>query len=327
MKMKNCRYNFNFAPVRMAVMVMVVLMATSLLGTPAFAQEDPCQNVISVAKQDYQRGLFDEASFRLSACISRQSLSPAQEKEAYLLLGQIYYANLEEEKARDSVRHLLERDPSVELNPAEHKRGFIDLVSEVMTEMKQQVPPPPPAPVRRQGYWLSAGIGPAEGNIRCDCPLVNAVISDDDPWKGGPAGSFSISMGGTVNPKLQLGGELNHWQRAVEDNNRTSSITFLSFVARYYPSESGNFFLKGGIGIGGAVLENNVVKLEAGGAGLQFGLGYDILLGIDKKMALTPFMNLNVLYADEDVAVVENIRLRGPSEPSYFQLGLAFTLL
>ncbi len=325
--MKNCKYTLHSPLFRLPVVAMLILVFTgaSVFSIRAYAQEEACLTAVQKAKQDYQRGLFDEASFRLSTCISRQTLTPEQEKEAYLLLGQIYYANLEEEKARDSVRHLLERDPSVELDPAEHKRGFIDLVSEVMTEMKQEVVQPPP--VRRRGYWLSVGLGPAEGNIRCDCPLVNAVISEDDPWKGGPAGSFSISMGGTVNPKLQLGGELNHWQRSVEGNNRTSSITFLSFVARYYPSEAGNFFLKGGFGIGGAVLENNVVKLEAGGAGLQFGLGYDILLGADKKVALTPFMNLNVLYADEDVQVVENIRLRGPSEPSYFQLGLAFTLL
>lgn len=306
---------------------MVLFVASALLAPPAYAQADPCENVVEMAKQDYQRGLFDEASFRLSTCITRKALSPAQEKEAYLLLGQIYYANLEVEKARDSVRHLLEQDPSLELNPEEHKRGFIDLVTEVMHEMQAQVVEPPPPPVRRQGFWLSFGIGPAEGNIRCDCPLVNAVISEDDPWKGGPAGSFSLSLGGTVSPQLQLGAELSQWSRSVDENNRTSSIAFLSFVARYYPSATGNFFLKGGFGVGGATLENNAVKLQAGGAGLHFGLGYDILLGREKKLALTPFMSLNVLYADEDVVVVENIRLRGPSDPSFFQLGLAFTVL
>ena len=305
--------------------LLAVLFASAPLASQyAWAQEDPCRNVITAARQDYQRGLFDEASFRLSTCISRRALTAEQEKEAYLLLGQIYYANLEEEKARDSVRHVLERDPSIQLNPEEHKSGFIDLVSEVMQEIQLDLEAPP---VRRSGFWLSVGGGPAEGSIRCDCPLVNAVIADDDPWKGGAAGSFSLAMGGTVNPKLQLGAELNQWSRAVDENDRTSNIAFLSFIAKYYPSETGNFFLKGGFGFGGATLENNVVKLQAGGAGLHFGLGYDILLGREKKMALTPFMNLNVLYADEDVAVVQNVRLRGPSDPSYFQLGLAFTLL
>lgn len=326
--MKNCRYTPKSTPFSPRLVgTLMVLFFLSVTSVPVtYAQNDPCQNIVSIATKEYQQGYFDEASIRLKTCIDRKTLSVQQEKEAYLLLGQIFYANLELEKARDSVRTLLEQDPSIELDPQEHKRGFIDLVDEVMKEMNTQAVLPPPT--RRDGFWFSFGLGPAEGSIRCDCPLgINAVLDEDDPWKGGAAGSFYLALGGTISPKLQVGAELNQWARSVDGNNRTSSIAFLSFVARYYPNETGNFFLKGGFGFGGATLENNVVKLQAGGAGLQFGLGYDILLGHAKKLALSPFLNINVLYANEDVVIVENIRLKGPTEPSYIQLGVAFTVL
>lgn len=331
--MNHCRRAPISTPSRQSVLalLMVMLFVLPFVSVEANAQDDPCQGVVPVAKRDYQRGLFDEASFRLTTCISRNALNEKEEKEAYLLLGQIYYAKQELERARDSIRILLEQDPLLELNPEEHKRGFIDLVGEMKQQLNAEVIQSPPSS-RRQGFWFSFGIGPGEGNIRCNCPLLlDALISENDPWKGGAAGSFSLALGGTISPKLQVGAEINQWSREVDGNDRTSAISFLSFVAKYYPNETGNFFLKGGFGFGGATLENNVVKLQSGGAGLHFGLGYDILLGQAKKVAITPYINLNVLYAEEDVQIVNvndnPIRLEGPTEPSYFQLGVAFTVL
>ena len=328
------RFSSEGTPVRIYLYQIALLLAMLVYGsTEALAQqEDPCSSVIEIAKRDYQRGFFDEASFRLSSCISRGALSEEDKREAYLLLGQIYYANLELEKARDSVRALLEEDPSLELTGDEYKSGFVDLFSEVMQEVKAKQsyqPPPPPKPPIRDGFWLSTGFGPAEGNIRCDCPVVNLALPDDHPWKGGPAGSFVLAMGATISPRLQIGGEINVWSRSEENRNNTftSTIGFLSFIAKYYTADTGNFFLKGGIGFGSATLENDDIELQAGGAGLQFGLGYDILLGPNKKVALTPVMNLNVLYVDENIVVLDNIRLEGPAEPSFFQVGLTFTWL
>ena len=166
------------------------------------------------------------------------------------------------------------------------------------------------------------------------------------PWNGGgSAGSFTLALGGTPNSKLQLGAELSQWQRSVDidGNESISTIASLSFIAKYYPNASGNFFLKGGAGIGASALERevgdrtNTFKLEASGLGMQFGLGFDILLGQQQKVALTPFINLSVLYVEEDVQFlqiqnvelerIDTIRFSGPENPSFFQLGLAFTLL
>ncbi len=327
--MKTCRYIPESTPSPFFLFLIVFLCLCIWGGSNAFAQQtDVCAGALAAAKKDYQSGLFDKASFRLSSCISRKAFDAVSEKAAYLLLGQIYHANLEEEKARNSVRLLLEQDPSLELNPQEHKQEFIDFVDDVLSEMHNEEAAKPRS--NRRGFWLSAGLGPAEGNIRCDCPpAIDAAIPDDHPWKGGSSGSLVLAAGGTVSPKLQLGGEISVWSRSREgvNNTFTSTIAFLSFIAKYYPGESGNFFLKGGVGFGSAALENDTIKLQSGGAGLEFGLGYDFHIGRDKKMAISPIMNLNVLYAAEDVVFVNNFRLQGPTEPSFFQVGVAVTFL
>ena len=292
-------------------------------GVPAITSaQSPCDKVLGIAEREYQEGYFNEASSRLYACLDRNAFNGLQEKSAYLLLGKIHYANLEEEKARDSVRTLLEQDPALELNPQEHKPGFVDLVREVMSEMESLKPPA----TMRSGFWLSFGIGPGEGNIECSCPLPN-----DDVWRGGSSGSGYIALGGTVSPNLQLGGEITTWARQNDNQNRSSNIALLSFVARYYPSASGNFFLKGGIGVGAGRLEANVqnvsLRLESGGLGLQFGLGYDAVVGKARKFAITPSLTLAAVFAEEDVLVIDGNRLGGPANPSFLQIGIGVTWL
>ncbi|MBX2823022.1 MAG: autotransporter domain-containing protein [Rhodothermaceae bacterium] len=307
--------------------------------TTLYAQS-PCEEALRLATEEYDQGYFERATFRLTTCIDSQGLNEVQEKEAYLLLGKIYYANLQIEDAKKSVRMLLSKNPAYELNPEEHKPGFIDLYKEVMLEIvdtKQII-------TSRNGFWIGFGVGPAEGNIQCGCPLgVN--LPDNDPWNGGgSSGSFTLALGGTPNPNLQLGAELSQWQRSVDIDGEksTSTIGMLSFIAKYYPNATGNFFLKGGVGVGTSTLErevgarDNTFKLEGSGMGMQFGLGFDILLGKQQKTALTPYINLSVVYAEEDVQILQfqnaagqldALRFSGPENPSFFQLGLAFTLL
>ena len=309
--------------------------ATTLYGQSA------CEEALRLATEEYDQGFFERATFRLQTCLDSQALNEDQEKEAYLLLGKIYYANLQIEDAKKSVRMLLSKNPAYELDPNEHKKGFIDLYKEVMSEIVETSQPIS----TRNGFWVSLGLGPAEGSVQCGCPR-GVGLQDNDPWNGGgSAGSFTLALGGTLNPKLQLGAELSQWGRSIDINDQesTSTITTLTFIAKYYPSATGNFFLKGGVGVGGSTLEreiagrDNTFKLEGSGLGMQFGLGFDILLGKQRKVALTPYLNLSVLYAEEDVQIlqiqntelqrIDSFRFSGPENPSFFQLGLAFTLL
>ena len=331
-------FRLKILPGQPAMSLALFILLFSMFSTTLHAQS-ACEEALHLAAKEYDEGFFDRATFRIQTCLDSQAFDEAQQKEAYLLLGKIYYANLQIENAKQSVRMLLSQNPAYELNPEEHKPGFIELYQEVMSEIVETSE----VITNRSGFWFKFGIGPAEGNVQCGCPLgVN--LTDNDPWNGGgSAGSFTIAVGGTPNSKLQLGAELSQWGRSVviDGEESTSTIGMISFISKYYPSASGNFFLKGGVGVGTSVLERelgsreNTFKLEASGLGLQFGLGFDILLGKQKKTALTPYINLTVLYAEEDVQIlqlpvadrIESFRFSGPENPSFFQLGLAFTVL
>lgn len=328
----------NSLPAQLTICLALVLMLFGSFSTMLYGQS-ACEEALRLATEEYDQGLFERATFRLQECMDRSAFSEEQQKEAYLLLGKIYYANLQIEDAKKSVRMLLSENPAYELDPEEHKPGFIDLYEEVMSEIietKQVVP-------KRTGFWFNFGIGPAEGNIQCGCPNL-ITLDDNDPWNGGgSSGSYTIALGGTPNPKLQLGAELSQWERTVDFDGEesTSTIGMLSFVAKYYPNAGGNFFLKGGAGVGVSRLErdiggrDNSLLLEASGLGMQFGLGFDILLGKQQKVALTPYINLSVLYAEEDVESIQFLnedridilQFTGPENPSFFQLGLAFSIL
>lgn len=303
-----------------------------MLTGPVLAQS-ACDEALDIAKREYNEGYFDEASFRLYACLGQQAFNPVQEKEAYLLLGKIHFANLDMDKAKDSVRTLLMRDPSLELNPSEYKPGFVSLVQEVMAELEQKdapVPSPVPPAVTapksvRSGFWMSVVLGAAEGSIDCNCPLP-----EGDVWRGGSSGSLSIAGGGTVGPNLQIGAEISSWRRV--DGNRASTISLLTAVAKYYPGTNGQFFLKGGLGVGGARLEatgqNNVsFELQSGGVGIQFGLGYDFIVGISRKMAVTPTISLSAIGAEAESFVFDDTRFGGAKNPSFFQIGVGITVL
>ena len=304
-----------------------------MLSGPVLAQS-ACKEALDIAKREYNQGYFDEASFRLYACLGQDAFDSVQEKEAYLLLGKIHYANLDMDKAKDSVRTLLMRDPALELNPNEYKPGFVDLVQEVMAELEQKDAPVPspvpptvrePAPGTRSGFWMSISLGAAEGSIDCNCPLP-----ENDVWRGGSSGSLSIAGGGTVSRNLQLGAEISSWRRV--EGNRSSTISLLSAVAKYYPGTNGQFFLKGGIGVGGARLEasgqnNAKFELQSGGIGLQFGLGYDFVVGISRKIAVTPILSLSAIGAEAESFVFDDTRFGGAKNPSFFQIGVGVTIL
>ena len=325
-------------PSQLTISLILVLLLYSLFSSALYAQS-ACEEALLLATEEYEQGYFDRATFRLQTCLDSEAFNNEQQKEAYLLLGKIYYANLQIEDAKESVRKLLSENPAYKLNPDEHKPGFIDLYKEVKSEIidtKQPI-------TNRSGFWLNIGGGLAEGRIRCDCPLV---FEDTEVWKeGGPGGSFTLAIGTTLNPKLQLGAELSQWERNADLNSGQSSATIvmLSVLAKYYPYASSNFFLKGGIGVGSSELErdfvrvfSNSIKLDAGGLGMQFGLGFDIPLGRQQNIALTPFVNVSVLLVEEDTERADFLRDRqvsfiefsGPkNNPTFFQLGLAFSIL
>ena len=291
-----------------------------LMAPKAFGQNEiPCQQALQLAMQEYDEGFFENASDRLYTCIGKGVFTDEEELRAYLLLGRIHYANLQHAEARDSIRRALDINPAIELDMGRDKPGFVRMMEEIRADL--DIRPLPP----RSGFWFSLGIGPANAEIDCNgCGL----IADDDPWNGGSGSSFHLAMGGTLSPNWQLGGELNHWGTPTNQDH-IANINILSLVARYYPKAHGQFYFRGGVGLGGATIESKATdfRLESGGIGIQLGLGYDVLLGQRKRVALSPYLNMVAFGAEGELKERDDLLFRGPSNPGFIQLGVAFVVL
>jgi hypothetical protein len=132
-------------------------------------------------------------------------------------------------------------------------------------------------PQARKGFWIGFGLG--YGSLGFSC---QGCASDREGALSG-----HLKMGGTVSPKLLLGGELNGWTKA-DPSGTTTTIGNASLAAYFYPAPAGGFFLRGGLGFSSLAVEG--FNSETG-LGFILGGGYDIRVGTN--MSVTPYMNLN----------------------------------
>jgi hypothetical protein len=127
---------------------------------------------------------------------------------------------------------------------------------------------------RRSGFWLNVGFGWGSADQNCD----NCGSTDRESGLSG-----QLALGATLSPQFLLGVESNGWYK--EKNSVKSTLGSLVAVAYFYPSASGNLFLKGGVGLASYRFSNGS-SIDDTGLGLLGGVGYDIPLG--KKFSLTP---------------------------------------
>lgn len=133
-------------------------------------------------------------------------------------------------------------------------------------------------PQTREGFWIGFGVGSGTLNWECDaCPSES---------HGGPTGF--LRLGGTLSAKLRLGGEINGWSLDFGNTKITALVTV--FSVDWYPSASGGFFLKGGVG--GAAFSRQTAASEAvsSSGSVLLGVGYDIRVG--RNVSITPVLNL-----------------------------------
>jgi hypothetical protein len=129
--------------------------------------------------------------------------------------------------------------------------------------------------VRRRGFWIGFGLGAG----------WNTSEGLDADRRVGGAGY--IHLGGTISPNVLLGGETIGWARTEDDV--TLARGNATFTAMIYPSRTGGFYIKGGIGFSTVSVAlsqgNTTVSTSESGFGSTIGLGYDIPLG---RVSLTP---------------------------------------
>jgi hypothetical protein len=135
------------------------------------------------------------------------------------------------------------------------------------------------AATKWQGFWFGAGFG--YGTAHLDCAGCTA-----DDRSGVTA---FIKIGGTPNPRLRLGFELNVWTQ--HEPTLTQRIGNLSGTLSYHPKPPVPFFFKVGAGVGFSRF-----KSETGGPSRALGLGGTLGIGADARIgrhvSLTPVANL-----------------------------------
>lgn len=130
-------------------------------------------------------------------------------------------------------------------------------------------------PQTREGFWIGFGLG--YGSLGFDC---SGCGTDREG-----AVSGYLKLGGTLSPKLLLGGETNGWTKDIQGTTVTAANA--SAVVYFYPSPAGGFFLRGGLGF--ATLD--IGGFDESGAGGVIGTGFDIRMGA--KTSITPVLNFN----------------------------------
>jgi hypothetical protein len=135
-------------------------------------------------------------------------------------------------------------------------------------------------PRNREGFWISFGFG--AGSLGSG----NSCTSQFCPESLRETGAVAyLRMGGTVSQHALLGVESSGWAR-VDENGEVSQFGALSLVGFYYPSVSGGFFLRGGVGTANHARNDD----RRSGLGLSIGLGIDLKAG--NTFSFTPFANL-----------------------------------
>lgn len=132
-------------------------------------------------------------------------------------------------------------------------------------------------PVRRQGFWF--GLGAAAGSVGMEC---SGCPSDREN-----GGSGSIRFGGTLSPHWLLGAEIDGWARS--ESGVDMVLANVALVASWYPSRTGGFFLKFGLGGLAYSKDDGSAKRETAGGSAIIGIGFDIPIG--RTVSLTPFLN------------------------------------
>lgn len=97
---------------------------------------------------------------------------------------------------------------------------------------------------------------------------------------------------------MLLGAGTNGWTK--KEDGVTLTAGSLTALVRFYPSETGGFFLLGGLGIGTIdVSISGFGSASETGAAALLGLGYDIRVGTN--VSITPFWNgVGISASDAD---------------------------
>jgi hypothetical protein len=136
-------------------------------------------------------------------------------------------------------------------------------------------------PNTRQGFWIGFGLG--DGSAQRDC----TYLCGSDRISGA---SGYVRAGGTLTPKVLLGGEANVWRHGDFGSDFVGAALL---VVMWYPSPTGASYLK--VGLGGMRYSRSRptadhTGLSATAPTASLGVGYEVRVG--RGVSLVPWVEV-----------------------------------
>ena len=116
----------------------------------------------------------------------------------------------------------------------------------------------------RLPLWATLSVG--RGDLQVNCGICRR--NDQSSW------AADVSVGGWLNPRTTLGGELGAWRRGGDQ--ATQRVMMVSGVSQMYPVAKVPAFVKLGVGLMGYKSTDDAQALSARSLALQVGFGVDI---------------------------------------------------
>lgn len=173
----------------------------------------------------------------------------------------------------------------------------------------------------RQGFWWGFGAGAAY--LDADCRGCDQ-LPDSIPYGAGGGFQVALAAGGTISPRLLLGGSTSLASRTVK--GRDATMINVSAMGQFYPSAEGPLFLRGGAGLGSSVLAGGGTLIESAGVAALMDVGLD--LWRSGRRAIGPY--LGIMFAANSEASVsisqpEPLGIGAPRRPRAIYVGVGAT--
>ena len=130
----------------------------------------------------------------------------------------------------------------------------------------------------RHGFWIAVGLGWSRASTTCSTCAT--------PHLSGLA--RQVALGGSPSPHFLVGAEFNAWL-VWGDDHGSRAISAVSGVLMWYPSRTGPWFLKAGLGVV-KYLPASSSALEASATSGVLGFGGDV--HVSRRVSLTPSLSV-----------------------------------
>lgn len=119
----------------------------------------------------------------------------------------------------------------------------------------------------RQGFYISGGLGYGSATASASGCCVSGSATESGT-------ATYLALGGTISPRWRLGVEINGVSKDL-GSGYTETVAYFVAAAAWYPSVTGEFWVKPMAGYGELDIANGGNSSSAGGFATGIGLGYD----------------------------------------------------